>query len=108
MVGALRQLLRRKDSTRAAGEARILTGTILSADAGVRQGLLEAHMSATHRLTFVMTVALVLIAGILGAALMGTVTWSTAIWFAVAVGVLAAVAAKFHRHAELPDSVRLH
>lgn len=65
-------------------------------------------MSATHRLTFVMTVALVLIAGILGAALMGTVTWSTAIWFAVAVGVLAGVAAKFHRHAELPDSVRLH
>jgi putative effector of murein hydrolase len=55
-----------------------------------------------------MTVALVLIAGILGAALMGTVTWSTAIWFAVAVGVLAGVAAKFHRHAELPDSVRLH
>jgi hypothetical protein len=29
-------------------------------------------MSATHRLTFVMTVALVLIAGILGAALLGT------------------------------------
>jgi hypothetical protein len=49
-----------------------------------------------------------LIAGILGAALMGTVTWSTAIWFAVAVGVLAAVAAKFHRHADLPESVKLH
>jgi len=65
-------------------------------------------MSATQRLTFVMTMALLLIAGILGAALLGTVTWSTAIWFAVAVGVLAGVAAKFHRHADLPDSVRLH
>jgi len=65
-------------------------------------------MSATHRLTLVMTLALVLIAGLLGAALVGTVTWSSAIWFSVAVGVFAAVAAKFHRHAELPDSVRLH
>lgn len=65
-------------------------------------------MSATHRLTLVMIVAFVLIVGILGGALLGAVTWSTAIWFAVAVGVLAGVAAKFHRHAELPDSVRLH
>ncbi len=65
-------------------------------------------MSATSRLTLVMTAALVLIAAILGAALLGTVTWSTAIWFSVAIGVLAGVAAKFHRHAELPDSVRLH
>jgi hypothetical protein len=65
-------------------------------------------MSATHRLTLVMTVALVLIVGILAAALLERVSWSTAAWFSSGVGVLGLVAARFHRHAELPDSVRLH
>ncbi|HUL72109.1 MAG TPA: hypothetical protein VLT86_03360 [Vicinamibacterales bacterium] len=65
-------------------------------------------MSAIPRLTLVLIVALVSIAVILAAAFLGVLTWSTAVWFSAGVIVLALVAAKFQRHAQLPDSVRLH
>ena len=65
-------------------------------------------MSATRRITLVMTVALALIVGILAAALFGVISSSSAIWFSAGVAVVALVAARFHRHAALPDSVKLH
>jgi len=55
-----------------------------------------------------MTIALASIVAIAAAALLGLITLSTSVWLAAAVGVVGLVAAKFHRHAELPDSVKLH
>lgn len=65
-------------------------------------------MSANQRLKLVMIVALVLIVAVSAAALLGMISLSTSVWIGAAVGVFALVAAKFHRHAELPDSVKLH
>jgi len=65
-------------------------------------------MSANRRVTLVITVAIVLSAGIVAAALFGLIAPSSAIWFVAGVAVLALVVARFHRHAELPDSVKLH
>jgi hypothetical protein len=55
-----------------------------------------------------MTVALASIAAIAVAALLGAFSLSTGVWCAAAVGIVALVSARFHRHADLPDSVKLH
>jgi TRAP-type mannitol/chloroaromatic compound transport system permease large subunit len=70
--------------------------------------LLEAHMSANRRLTMVIIPTLVLLAGVSGAVVLGMITASTGLWIGGAVVLGALIGARFHRHAELPDSVKLH
>ncbi|MFI5178757.1 MAG: hypothetical protein ACHQO8_09340 [Vicinamibacterales bacterium] len=70
--------------------------------------LLEARMSANRRLTLVIIPTLVLFAGISAAVVLGMITASSGFWIGGAVALGALVAARFHRHAELPDSVKLH
>jgi hypothetical protein len=65
-------------------------------------------MSAQRRLTLVMGISLLLAVASWAAVLPGLVTASTALWLTLAVGLCGFVAAKFNRHAELPDSVKLH
>jgi hypothetical protein len=65
-------------------------------------------MSAQRRLTVVMSVSLLLAAVVWAAVLPALVSVSTAAWISLAIGVCAFVGAKFNRHAELPDSVKLH
>jgi len=65
-------------------------------------------MSTERRFTVVLAVAVLLAAAVWVAALPGWVTFSTALWATLAIGLATVVVLKFKRHAELPDSVRLH
>lgn len=65
-------------------------------------------MSAQRRFTLVVSISVLLAAGVWVAVLPELVSVSTAIWLSLAIGVCALVGAKFNRHAELPDSVKLH
>ena len=65
-------------------------------------------MSAERRFTFILTVSLILAAVAWISVLPGLVTASTAMWATFAIALVAFVALKFRRHAELPGSVKLH
>jgi hypothetical protein len=65
-------------------------------------------MPAQRRLTLVVSASLILAAGVWVAVLPELISVSTATWATLAIGVCAMVALKFNRHAELPDSVKLH
>jgi hypothetical protein len=65
-------------------------------------------MSEQRRLRMVMTITLALAAGVWAIVVPGLVSVSTAVWLTLAIGLGGLVAARFHRHAELPDSVKLH
>lgn len=65
-------------------------------------------MSEQRRLTMVMTASLALAVVIWASVLPGMISLSTAIWLTLAVGAGALVVARFRKHAELPESVKLH
>jgi hypothetical protein len=65
-------------------------------------------MSEQRRLTMVTGISVALAVVIWGTVLPGLISMSTAVWLTLAVGVGALVGARFHKHAELPDSVKLH
>ena len=65
-------------------------------------------MSTERRFTFVLTVSLILAAIAWIAVLPGLMTASTAMWATFAIALVAFVAVKFRKHAELPGSVKLH
>jgi hypothetical protein len=65
-------------------------------------------MSTDRRSTLIATIALIAAAAVWAATLPHLVSVSTATWATLAIAVFATVALKFRKHAELPDSVRLH
>ena len=65
-------------------------------------------MAASRRVTVVAGVAGLLAIGTWVAVLPDVLSTSTAVWITLAIALGAFVAAKFNRHADLPDSVKLH
>jgi hypothetical protein len=65
-------------------------------------------MSTDRRFSLVLTVSVVLAALAWICTLPSLISVSTAFWSTLAIAVVALVAMKFRKHAELPGSVKLH
>ena len=65
-------------------------------------------MSTERRSSLVLIVSLVLAAILWICTLPSLISVSNATWSTLAIAVVALVAVKFRRHAELPGSVKLH
>ena len=88
--------------------AEVLSYTRPTSQPSVSRFDLEGDMSTERRSSLVLIVSLVLAAILWICTLPNLISVSNAIWSTLAIAVIALVALKFRRHAELPGSVKLH